>query len=74
MLNELQMDLLNDLIMLKASEETCEAVISFLKTDEQINQFYQMLTTTYKKRGKVTEEGMLKMVIMITCPKKSDTQ
>ena len=74
MLTKMQINTAKEMYQLGATDETIEAVLTLLKEHQPYHEkMRQMLRDRYEEKGKVTEQDMMKMVIMITCKKKNDT-
>ena len=63
--------LVADMKYLKIPTDTIIAVLDMLKTEEQQQIMINSIKRRYNEKGTVTEEEILKMIIMITCQKKN---
>ena len=77
--NNIEPNNLDDLLMLLKSLETSETaamtIISYLGMDEEkIESMIESIIDRYEKKGKVKEEELLKMTVMITCRKEQNIE
>ena len=63
--------LVADMKYLKISTDTIIAVLDMLKTEEQQQIMINSIKRRFNEKGTVTEEEILKMLIMIRHPKKN---
>ena len=63
--------LVADMKYLKISTDIIMATLDSLETEEQQQIMLNSIKRRFNEKGKVTEEELLKMTIMITCPKKN---
>ena len=63
--------LVADMKYLKISIDIIMAVLDSLKTEEQQQIMINSIKRRYNEKGTVTEQELLKMIIMITCQKKN---
>jgi len=63
--------LVADMKYLKIPTDTIIAVLDMLKTEEQQQIMINSIKRRYNEKGTVTEEEILKMLIMIRHPKKN---
>ena len=71
MLTQIEEILVADMKYLKISTDTIIAVLDMLKTEEQQQTMINSIKRRYNEKGTVTEEEILKMLIMIRHPKKN---
>lgn len=71
MLTPTEKILVADMKYLKISTDTIIAVLDMLKTEEQQQIMINSIKRRYNEKGTVTEEEILKMLIMIRHPKKN---
>ena len=63
--------LVADMKYLKISTDIIMATLDSLETEEQQQIMLNSIKRRFNEKGTVTEEEILKMIIMITCPKKN---
>ena len=63
--------LVADMKYLKISTDIIMATLDSLETEEQQQIMLNSIKRRFNEKGTVTEEGILKMIIMITCQKKN---
>lgn len=63
--------LVADMKYLKISIDIIMATLDSLETEEQQQIMLNSIKRRFNEKGTVTEEEILKMIIMITCPKKN---
>lgn len=63
--------LVADMKYLKIPMETIEAIMDSFQTEEQRQIMLNSIKRRYNEKGTVTEEEILKMLIMIRHPKKN---
>ncbi len=66
--------LVADMKYLKIPTDTIIAVLDMLKTEEQQQIMINSIKRRYNEKGTVTEEEILKMLIMIRHPKKNSQE
>jgi hypothetical protein len=71
MLTPIEETLVADMKYLKIPTDTIIAVLDMLKTEEQQQIMINSIKRRYNEKGTVTEEEILKMLIMIRHPKKN---
>ena len=71
MLTEKEEILVADMKYLKIPMETIEAIMDSFQTEEQRQIMLNSIKRRFNEKGTVTEQELLKMMIMITCPKKN---
>ena len=71
MLTPIEETLVADMKYLKIPTDTIIAVLDMLKTEEQQQIMINSIKRRFNEKGTVTEQELLKMMIMITCPKKN---
>ena len=71
MLTPIEETLVADMKYLKIPTDTIIAVLDMLKTEEQQQIMLNSIKRRFNEKGTVTEEEILKMIIMITCQKKN---
>nr|DAU68136.1 MAG TPA: hypothetical protein [Caudoviricetes sp.] len=71
MLTPIEEILVADMKYLKISTDTIIAVLDMLKTEEQQQIMINSIKRRFNEKGTVTEEEILKMLIMIRHPKKN---
>lgn len=70
MLTEKEEILVADMKYLKIPMETIEAIMDSFQTEEQRQIMLNSIKRRFDEKGTVTEQELLKMMIMITCQKK----
>jgi hypothetical protein len=63
--------LVADMKYLKISTDIIMATLDSLETEEQQQIMLNSIKRRFNEKGTVTEEEILKMIIMITCQKKN---
>ena len=63
--------LVADMKYLKIPMETIEAIMNSFQTEEQRQIMLNSIKRRFNEKGTVTEQELLKMMIMITCQKKN---
>ena len=63
--------LVADMKYLKIPMETIEAIMDSFQTEEQRQIMLNSIKRRFNEKGTVTEQELLKMMIMITCQKKN---
>ena len=63
--------LVADMKYLKISTDIIMATLDSLETEEQQQIMLNSIKRRFNEKGTVTEEEILKMIIMITCKKKN---
>ena len=71
MLTPIEETLVADMKYLKISIDIIMATLDSLETEEQQQIMLNSIKRRFNEKGIVTEEEILKMIIMITCPKKN---
>lgn len=71
MLTPIEETLVADMKYLKISTDIIMATLDSLETEEQQQIMLNSIKRRFNEKGTVTEEEILKMIIMITCPKKN---
>ena len=71
MLTPIEETLVADMKYLKISIDIIMATLDSLETEEQQQIMINSIKRRFNEKGTVTEEEILKMIIMITCPKKN---
>ena len=71
MLTEKEEILVADMKYLKIPMETIEAIMDSFQTEEQRQIMLNSIKRRFNEKGTVTEQELLKMMIMITCQKKN---
>ena len=71
MLTPIEEILVADMKYLKISTDIIMATLDSLETEEQQQIMLNSIKRRFNEKGTVTEEEILKMIIMITCPKKN---
>ena len=71
MLTEKEEILVADMKYLKIPMETIEAIMDSFQTEEQRQIMLNSIKRRFNEKGTVTEQELLKMIIMITCQKKN---
>ena len=71
MLTEKEEILVADMKYLKIPMETIEAIMDSFQTEEQRQIMLNSIKRRFNEKGTVTEQELLKMMIMVTCPKKN---
>ena len=71
MLTPIEETLVADMKYLKISTDIIMATLDSLETEEQQQIMLNSIKRRLNEKGTVTEEEILKMIIMITCPKKN---
>ena len=71
MLTPIEETLVADMKYLKISTVIIMATLDSLETEEQQQIMLNSIKRRFNEKGTVTEEEILKMIIMITCPKKN---
>ena len=71
MLTEKEEILVADMKYLKIPTETIEAIMDSFQTEEQRQIMLNSIKRRFNEKGTVTEQELLKMMIMITCQKKN---
>ena len=69
MLTPIEETLVADMKYLKISTDIIMATLDSLETEEQQQIMLNSIKRRFNEKGTVTEEEILKMIIMITCPK-----
>ena len=71
MLTPIEEILVADMKYLKISTDIIMATLDSLETEEQQQIMLNSIKRRFNEKGTVTEEEILKMIIMITCQKKN---
>ena len=71
MLTPIEETLVADMKYLKISTDIIMATLDSLETEEQQQIMLNSIKRRFNEKGTVTEEEILKMIIMITCQKKN---
>lgn len=71
MLTPIEETLVADMKYLKIPMETIEAIMDSFQTEEQRQIMLNSIKRRFNEKGTVTEEEILKMLIMIRHPKKN---
>ena len=71
MLTPIEETLVADMKYLKIPMETIEAIMDSFQTEEQRQIMLNSIKRRFNEKGTVTEQELLKMMIMITCQKKN---
>ena len=66
MITEIQSDLIGMLKSMGINKESILAIMSLTETDENRLRLLQAIAQLYKEKGEVTEQDILKMILMIT--------
>ncbi|MBQ2378491.1 MAG: hypothetical protein II297_08835 [Clostridia bacterium] len=70
MITEIQNDLIGMLKSLGINKESTLAIMSLTKTDEIRLRLLQAMAQLYKEKGEVTEQDILKLILMLTGSRK----
>ena len=65
MITEIQSDLIGMLKSMGINKESTLAIMSLTETDENRLRLLQAIAQLYKEKGEVTEQDILKMILML---------